>query len=387
MKLLILLSRFPFPLEKGDKLRAYHHIKELSKHNEIHLCALSNFKISDQNITELAPYCKTIDIIKYSHFSIFINLLKSFFNGKPFQVGYFYSNKAQKNINDIILKYQPDHIYCQLIRVTEFVKNQDIPKTLDYQDILSKNAFRRINVSPFYLKLVLKSEYKRLIKYENEIFDYFENKIIISYPDRDLIPHPDKEKIHVVQNGVNTDYYRPIEAKKEFDLVFTGNMSYSPNVNSVEFLVKQILPIVWKTNPKINLLISGANPSQKVQALESENVVVSGWVEDMRTSYSKSRIFIAPMQIGTGLQNKLLEAMAMKMPCISSRLANSALGATENIEILIGENEVDYANHILFLLNKPDEAKKIAENAQRFVKENYNWETLTNKINILIQES
>ncbi|NVO03245.1 MAG: glycosyltransferase [Bacteroidetes bacterium] len=387
MKLFLLLSRFPYPLEKGDKLRAYHHIKELSKYNEIHLCALSNFKIPEENIQQLSPFCKTIEVIRYTKWSLFINLVLAFFNGNPFQVGLFYSKKAQRKIDEIILSVKPDHIYCQLIRVTEFVKNRNIPKTLDYQDILSKNVWRRIGISSFYMKPVLKSEYKRLLKYEEEIFHFFNNKIIISYPDRDLIPHPEKEKIHVVPNGVNTEYYLPIESEKEFDLVFTGNMSYSPNVNSVEFLVKQILPIVWKTNPNIKLLISGANPAQKVLALQSEKVIVSGWVDDMRTSYAKSKIFIAPMQIGTGLQNKLLEAMAMRMPCISSRLANSALGAKDKEEILIGENESDYANHILFLLNNPIEAKKIAENAQRFVKDNFNWEALTDKINILIQES
>ena len=133
---------------------------------------------------------------------------------------------------------------------------------------------------------------------------------------------------------MDTEFYKPVKRKKEYDLVFTGNMGYPPNVNSVIFLTEKILPVVRKKMPDIKIMFAGASPDPKVKAVNSENIKVTGWVDDIRNYYAKAKIFIAPMQIGTGLQNKLLEAMAMKIPCISSPLANNALEAEDGKEII-----------------------------------------------------
>ena len=388
MKIFILLSRIPYPLEKGDKLRAFYHIKYLSKNNEITLFALNDSKVNiEKAFQALQPYCRSINFFDLSKFSILFNVLLAFFNGKPLQSGYFFSSRAKNRINKIISEAKPDHIFCQLVRVAEYVKNQNIPKTLDYQDVFSKGVERRIQPASFYLKPLLKLEYKRLLKYENKIFDYFDNKTIISEPDRELIPHPEKDKIVIVMNGVDTDFFKPIDRKKEYDIVFTGNMGYPPNVNGVEFLVKQILPIVRRNKPEIKVLIAGANPDRKVIAVKSKNIHVTGWVEDIREYYAKARIFIAPMQIGTGLQNKLLEAMAMKIPCISSHLANNALNAKSGKEIKIGDSAEEYAQHIIYLLDNKDKADEIALNGYNFVLNNYNWEKATEKLEELMFNS
>jgi glycosyltransferase involved in cell wall biosynthesis len=243
---------------------------------------------------------------------------------------------------------------------------------------------RRMETAPFYLKPFLKMEYKRLLRYENEAFDRFTNKIIISLPDRDLIPHPDREKIVVVANGVDTSFFHPLDRPKEFDLVFTGNMGYPPNIDAAEFLANKILPLVIRQKPDARLLIAGANPNVRVMALKSSQVEVSGWVPDMRECYAGAHIFIAPMRLGTGLQNKLLEAMAMQIPCITSQLANQALGAGPGTEILVADTPEGYAAHVLDLLKHPEKAASLADNGYRFVMKNYSWETETRKIEALL---
>ena len=122
----------------------------------------------------------------------------------------------------------------------------------------------------------------------------------------------------------------------------------------------------------------------KVLKLKSDKVNVTGWVEDISEYYSRSKIFVAPMQIGTGLQNKLLEAMAMKLPCITSQLANNALGATHNNNILIGNNADEYTKHILTLIENDNLQKEIAQKGYQFVKENYTWEGSTSILEKLI---
>lgn len=384
MKIFVILSRFPYPLEKGDKLRAYNQIKCLAKNHEIHLCATSDVKVTQNDIEALQPFCKTINIFNLSTFTIYSNILISFLAGRPLQVGYFYNKSTANKISKLIEQIKPDHIFCQLLRVAEYAKNIDIPKTIDYQDVFSAGVKRRSQTCPFYLKPILKLEYKRLLKYEHDVFEIFNNKTIISIPDRDLIPHPEKEKIEIVINGVDTDFFKPMEIKKEYELVFTGNMGYPPNVNAANFLAKEILPLVHKKNPEVKLAIAGATPHPSVQALKSEHVHVTGWVDDIRECYAKSKIFIAPMQIGTGLQNKLLEAMAMKIPSITSELANAALNAKNGDEILVGKAAEDFAGHIISILDNQELATKLAENGYKFVHQNYNWAAATQKLEDLM---
>ena len=136
-------------------------------------------------------------------------------------------------------------------------------------------------------------EYKRLLGYESEVFDCFTNKIIISEQDRSLIPHPSRSEIKIISNGIDTAFFKPMTRPKEFELLFNGNMNYPPNIESAEFLVNKIMPLVWAQMPMVRLLISGTSPNEKVLALESEKVIISGWVEDVRENYAKSKILVA----------------------------------------------------------------------------------------------
>jgi sugar transferase (PEP-CTERM/EpsH1 system associated) len=374
MKIFVLLSRVPYPIEKGDKLRAFHQIRCMAKHNEIILCALSDSVVHPDALNELNKFCSEVHIIPIRKAGMVWNVIKAFLNGNPLQVGYFYRCNAQKRIDDLIKKTSPDHIFCQLIRVSEYVKNSAIPKTLDYQDIFSMGAKRRAETSSFLMKIAFTMEHKRLLRYENMIFAKFDNKTIISQPDRDLLPHSARNEVAIIPNGVDHAYFTPVKGVKSYDVVFTGNMGYPPNIDAARFIAEEIFPLVLKQFPTAKLLLAGATPHAKVQALQSENITVSGWMADIRDSYASSRIFIAPMRIGTGLQNKLLEAMAMKMPCITSDLANQALGAEQDHEILIGSTAGEYARHIIKLLSDQAFADTMAQNGHAFVKKVFSWE-------------
>lgn len=380
MKVLILLPRFPYPLEKGDKLRAFHLLKHLARDHEIILVALSGSGPEPAHLKAVRPYCTAVYTLTAGNFRRAFNIFKAWLRGLPLQVGYYYNCHSAWQLKKIIRKHQPEHIFCQLLRVAEYVKHYDIPKTLDYQDVFSKGIERRFNNSPKWMLPVLKTEYKRLLRYEHKVFDIFDHKTIISIPDRELIPHPDRDKIVIIRNGVDFEYFSPQYTEKKYDLVFTGNMGYPPNVNAAMFLARKVLPILRETRPGIKIAFAGATPHKSIMDLQSDTVTVTGYVDDLREYYAKARIFIAPMQIGTGLQNKLLEAMAMRIPCITSQLANSALGASEGSEILVGNEPHDYAAHVLYLLDNPAKADELAENGYKFVKSNYSWEIEAGKL-------
>ena len=130
MKIFVLLPRFPYPLEKGDKLRAYNQIKHLAKNHEIHLCAINDVRLRQSDIEALRPFCESIHVINISKARIIFNIARAFFTGKPLQVGYFYTSRGYRTIRRLLREIQPDHIYCQLIRVSEYVKDQAIATIL-----------------------------------------------------------------------------------------------------------------------------------------------------------------------------------------------------------------------------------------------------------------
>ena len=385
--LAVILSRFPFPLEKGDKLRAYYQIKDLSKDFDIELICISDIKVSAENLKELDAFCKNIHVFQLNKIGILWSLFTGLFSKKPFQVHYFYQRWIHQKINEIILKSKPQHIYCQLIRATEYVKNHhQCKKTLDYMDALSKGMERRMQSAKGVRKELMKTESKRLTAYERSIFDYFEFHTIISKQDRQFILHPKQNTIQIIPNGVDQKFFEfDIQTSPPFDLVFTGNMSYPPNIEAALYIKNQLMPLLEKEIPTIQCLISGANPTNQLRKCDAPNFNVSGWVEDIRDSYASARIFIAPMMLGTGLQNKLLEAMAMGLPCITTTLANNALKAIPNEQILIADQEIDFVIQIQRLMNDSTYYQQIAEAGKAFVKENYQWSAINDRLIGMIQ--
>lgn len=394
MKIFVLVSRVPYPLEKGDKLRAYHQVRQLSKQHEVHLCCLAEVSPHPDAISELKKIAHKVSIVPLKKPLIYLRLLRALFSDKPFQVHYFLQEQAKIKIEALIKESAPDHIYCQLIRTAEYVNmNFDAPKTIDYMDTFSIGAERRKQNAPFWMKPLLGIEAQRLTRYENLSFEFFDHHTIISQQDQQLFYHPKRSLIEIVPNGVDTRFFDvksevlKAHSRKERSLLFTGNMSYPPNVDCAKFLAREVLPLVRKHYPKTTLMLAGANPHQQVQDLQSENVQVSGWIDDIRSAYAEAEIFVAPMRIGTGLQNKLLEAMSMELPCITSTLANNALGAENQEEILIANTAEEVSQQIIRLMEDQGLRDKLSTQGRQFVLEEYTWESSGTKLSKIMEQN
>lgn len=374
MKLVVVLSRFPYPLDKGDKLRAYHQIKGLSLQNDICLICTSDEPVSQDSIRKLEAFCKEIHVFRLAKPLIWLRLIWAVFSKKPFQVHYFFSPLVALKIRKAIDSFGPEHIYAQLIRTTEYVKNYHlVPKTMDYMDAFNKGYERRKNLSTGFMRWFLSEESKRLLSYEHLIFDYFDHHTIISEQDRKLIYHAKRDTITVIPNGVDLDYFSPASDEIKFDLLFTGNMAYPPNESSALFLLEEILPLIHLKKPNVTVAIAGADPSSALMSKANSKIHITGRIADIRTAYRQSRVFVAPMLLGTGLQNKLLEAMAMNLPCVTSELANNALNAEEGHQILIGRSARDYADQIIHLLENELLGRNIGTAGHAFVRSSFDW--------------
>jgi len=386
--LFIMLSRFPYPLEKGDKLRAYNQIKSLAATHDITLACCTDRIIPENELQEVQQFCQSIYLLPLTKSGLFLELIRSFFSGKPFQVLYFYRLKHARKIKQLLSDIKPDHIYCQLVRVAEYVKDYHFcPKTIDYMDALSKGMERRIDTEKWFKRWFYRNESKRLSRYERSVFDYFEHKVIISLQDRNFILHPKNTTIKVIPNGVDAAFFEDLNCEKQYDILFTGNFSYAPNIEAAVFLAEKLLPALKQRGLTPSLLLSGANPTQRILNLASNQITVSGWVDDIRVSYQSSRLFIAPLFIGTGLQNKLLEAMASGLPCITTSLANNALKGKNHKNIELAENFNEFVEITTRFLNDKDIFSELALNGRNFVEQNYTWKTQNALLNDLFQSS
>src|SRR5690606_27620540 len=186
-----------------------------------------------------------VHIFRIGRLAQFFKAFLSLFSSQPIQARMFYSRRVHRKFNAVINSLKPDHIYCQLIRTTEYVKSEhNIRKTMDYMDALSTGMMRMSADSGFFMKRIYKIESKRLARYENLIFDYYDHHTIISQQDKNLIYHPERKKIHVIPNGVNIDELVPVDIEVKYDIVFHGNMNYPPNVASALYIGNKIKPLL-----------------------------------------------------------------------------------------------------------------------------------------------
>ncbi len=385
-KLVVVLSRFPYPLEKGDKLRAFNFIKGLSVFHDIYLICTSDEEITQKNKHELAHYCKEIHVFKLTKWGLLFELLSDPFTKRPFQVHYFYRKKIHKKIQSLLTQIEPDHIFCQLVRVSEYVKHyRSCSKTLDYMDVLSVGMQRRTKTEKWIKRWFFKLEFERLRNYERKIFDYFENKIIISEQDKTLISHPNFNQIKVISNGISEKFFTAKAIEKDHDLVFVGNLSYAPNIEAAEILALKIIPELHKRGHKLNLLLSGASPDERIVKLKNEFITVTGWVEDIRESYLRGRLFVAPLFIGTGQQNKVIEAIALQLPCVTSSLVSRGLNQYSLQNIILADDINTFVEKIIFAFQNFEYLLSKTENDSVNIKENYQWKKCVSELNNLIK--
>ena len=387
MKILVILPRFPYPLEKGDKLRAYHQIRTLSANNEVYLFTLSHDRVEDMSVKEMRRYCKDIRIAHLSKFKGALRVIRNFFGARSLQIGYWDSSKARKQLRQFEAEVNPDVVYAQMIRTIKYAAHSQYPKVMDFQDALSMNYERRMQNYKGLHYFVLHYEFKMMRSAEYNACGIFDGLTIISDTDSQAIPQHKDTEIAVIRNGVDFDYFHQMDMEKRYEVVFCGNMQYKPNIDASRYLVNEVMPIVWRTHPNARVVLAGATPKASVRQLASDRVKVTGSVIDIRPFYAQSKVFVAPMRIGSGLQNKLLEAMSMGIPCVTTPLANDSLGATDGSEVLLGRDAGQLAAAIIRMLDNEALRLSIADNARQFVRQHFSWEATGQQLESVLKKA
>lgn len=375
-KILFITSRFPYPLNKGDKLRVYFQLKHLAKDNEIHLVAINEAKVSDKDIEALSPFCKSIHVFVLPLYKRMIPLILSPFKRLPLQVAFFYDSGIKKKIKRLADEIKPGHIHCHLIRTTEYVKDiSKVKKSLDFMDAFAKGMEKRERIERNFIKRMLfRYEKNQLYNYEKRVFGFIDKFCIISDQDKNWIQSPRAGEIYVIPNGVDFDSFYPRTEKKTYDILFMGNLDYPPNIVAIRFLSDELIPLLKKNKPGIKLLIAGMGASKRMKKLRSENIEIIEQFNHISDSIAISKIMLAPMKIHIGLPNKIIQAMAMKIPCIVSTLSNNSIKADHNRSVIEANTPSEFSKEIIELLINEKKASSIGQAGYEFVKEHFSWE-------------
>ncbi len=375
MKIAFLTSRFPHPLDKGDKLRAFYHLVELSRYHEIHLISLTESPIEDDQKELLYKYCRTIECIPLSPQRSVTRLLPHMMGELPLQVAYFYQEDIKRHIHEYIDLLAPEHIYVQLIRMAPYVVDLPHPKSIDYMDSIPLNmqalGMPQLSKVPFLNGI----ELKRVKAYESKIFDKFYHHFVISERDKREFDPAVRDQLTIVPNGVNTDFFVPnIEIAKEFEIVFVGNLGYVHNDKAAHYIIDEIVP---RLRSDVHVLIAGANPSKWLNIKQQHNVRVKGWTEDVRDYYQQGQMLVAPIFTGSGQQNKILEAMAQGVPCVTTSFVNESIGAEPGEDILIADDPKTFINAIETILGDESLRLQLSLRGRKFVMDHYSWSETT----------
>jgi polysaccharide biosynthesis protein PslH len=373
MKLLMTLSRIPYPLEKGDKLRAYHQIKEfLSQGISLTVVCFHFEKLQHDQKNHLESLGGEWHFIQLDKWRVPFQFLRIIWTKLPLQVILFYNQKAHKRFKEILVNGQPDHLYAQLIRTAEYVKEEtNFDKTLDYMDSFSAGLKRRAKHAPWYERWLYEWEYEKVKRYEHGVYHYFDHHTIISKTDAENtgIPH----FIDIVSNGIDASFIdAPTLSEYPNAVVFTGNMGYPPNVEAALRLGKKIMPLVWHHCPETPLIIAGAEPHRTILSqLSDPRIHITGWLPDIKSAYQQGKVFVAPMTLGSGMQNKIIEALAMGKSVICSPLVAKAFDPEVQLLLDIQMDDVQFTEAIIKHLS-PDFSFDV-QHSKLIVQKYFSW--------------
>ena len=386
MRIAVILPRFPYPLEKGDKLRAYHQIKALAAEVEVNLIALSHESVSEASKAELSNYCKSMKILSISKLRLLINLILGVFRSMPLQVSYFYSRSKKKAIDNILDDLNVDVIYTQLTRTMLYTQHRPEKKVIDLMDAFSYGMAKRSINASWLWKRIYRRESNLLKAMEEQYIKAFDAITIISDQDKLRVPHLNTTDITVVRNGVDVDAYNKAHITPTYDLVFVGNMGYTPNIDAALYIVNRVIPAYRdKFGQTLTLNIVGARPSKLVLELESDYVNVTGWVEDIVAEYQSGKLFLAPIFHGIGQQNKVMEAMLCEVPCLVSSEVAAPFNSLGDTKLLVADTVDEYVDTIYQVLNDKIEIPLLVNTAKQAICQNYNWETQTTPLIQIMQ--
>ena len=387
-KILILSSRIPYPLIGGDRIRIYNTGKVLSSQYKVDLACISEGKVRKEYVEKLKEIFHKVILFPYPHLRFKWNAFKGIFSNEPLQAHYYYFFEVQNWIDKNFRSY--DLILAHHIRTTKYIEHIDHPKVVDLHDAISMNYLKAVKKVNGLWRLIYGIENRRVLPYEIKTINCFSRSFIVSDEDRNyLIEHGAKpERISTIPVAVKDEVVkRPSQAKEKDQVAFLGKMNYAPNEDAVIYFARKVFPILRRSDHGLRFVIIGAYPTKRVLDLRKiEGVVVTGFMKDPYPVFEASKVVVAPIRFGAGIQNKILEAMALTKPVVTTSLGAQAVKGKDGEHFLVADGAEEMAEKILSLLEDREKRKSMGKKAGALIEKEYTWGTIGEKFLMEIRQ-
>jgi sugar transferase (PEP-CTERM/EpsH1 system associated) len=382
---LFVAHSFPYPPDEGIKLMSYHLIKTFSREHQVSLLSFID-KAETGYIEKIKPFCAAMELVSHQiPRSAAARLKNLLFSRRPFFVDQFYSTEFAGKLQKLVREQKPDIIHFDFIDTVMYIDNLGFTGT----DAVIPSVFFPHDAFSMYLRGNVKGEtqvvrklytwlqYVRTVRYEKLMLPKFTRTVVVSPKDKEWL-HEKVSKdivIDVIPNGVDYEYYSPMNLPKEYPaVIFRGIMDFLPNVDAAIHFCNDILPLVKQQVPEIKCFIVGKNPTSAIKRLhDNKTVFVTGYVEDIRPYIARSDINVCPMRIGSGIKNKILESMAMSVPTVATTKACYGIDVVDGENILVADTPEQFAGKVVMLLRDNRLRESIAQKSREFVLKNYTW--------------
>jgi glycosyltransferase involved in cell wall biosynthesis len=396
LKILVISAQPPSPYSGGE-IRLLNLLKHLSSAHEF--TVLAPVHSMDNPALDFADkYCRFIPVLLEtppSHSRLYWHLnawRQAFIVPKPVQAISFYSPLVQQAIDNLLNQELFDVIQVQQLMMAQYLpEGIEVPSVLDVDNLWSKLFLRgskSSNERRLTRRLQKCLDRKKISKYEIAQMRKFTACLAVSQEDEYIIQSQAPQAVTaVVPNGVDTEYFSPQPSSNEeaSTLLFTGTMSWEPNVDAGKYFVGEILPLVQKENPGVTFQIVGRDPTPEVLELEKyPGVSVTGFVEDIRAYLAACNVYVVPIRYGAGTRLKILEALAMGKAVVSTTIGAEGLQVTQGENILISDEQYQFASQIFELIKNKSLKEKLSLNGRILVEKQYDWSIIAKNLNTLL---
>lgn len=383
-RLLYLVHRLPYPPNKGDKVRSFHLLKHLARHHEVCLGTFVDDPDDEQYVDTVRGFCAALHVERLSPRMAKLRSLSGLLHGEALSLPY-YRNAGMRDWVAAEGARRPFDAAVVFSSVMAQYVPPGLPSLVDFVDADSAKWTAYAASHAWPMSWIYRREGRRLLAYERQVAMQAERGFFVTPAEVALFTGlaPEcAEKVESVGNGVDADFFAPAHAgaspyaSDEIPLVFTGAMDYWPNVDAVCWFAAEILPALRQRRPQLRFHIVGRSPTPAVQALASAEagIVVSGTVPDVRPYLAHAAAVVAPLRIARGVQNKILEAMAMGRPVVAASSCTGAIVAAPGRELLAASEAADYVAAIEQLLDDAAAAAEIGRNGRACVLAHYSWD-------------
>jgi sugar transferase (PEP-CTERM/EpsH1 system associated) len=378
MNILYLCHRFPFPPRRGGKIRPFNMIQHLtSVGHSVTVCSLARSTDEAQQGQGIAPYCAGFEMGHVTEWVQVMRMLVRLPTLTPSSMGFFYSSALDRHVQNLLASERWDLIFVHCSTAAQYVEHvRHIPKILDFGDMDSQKWLEYAHYKPFPLSLGYWLEGTKLRASEKRLagrFDVCTTTTLAEW--KTLQSMGASADIDWFPNGVDADYFCPTDGTYDADTIsFIGRMDYYPNQECMARFCERVWPALKALRPAMKLLIVGADPSPAMRKLgELDGVTVTGSVADVRPFVRRSALMVAPLKIARGTQNKILEAMAMGVPVVTSSVAADGVDAVSGAHLMVADTPMELVRTIMGIVDNPAERGRLAEAGRQRMLNRHAW--------------